>query len=223
MAEPLSEVITSESERNQRRAYMDALAALGTSALPVAREMMSDSRWYVVRNAIAILRDAAGEAAMEHFVAGLAHDTPKVRREAIMALGQIGGENAGVLVPSKLSDTDPDVRKAAAMATGQLRVVRAVKPLLERLEEEPAEEVQVEILLALGRIGDPGAVTAIEKRAEPGFFQRVPTEVRIAAYRALWWIGTPRARKLVRDAEKDKSAEVRDAVARIIAMRPQAS
>jgi HEAT repeat protein len=216
MAPALAEALTESEERVERRAYIEALTALGEGALPVVREMVTDSRWFVVRNAVLVLRDSGGEGAIEHFTTALANPDPRVRREALLSLAHVGGESASLLVPSKVADPDPEVRQAAAMATGALRVQRAVKPLLEQLEEEETPDVQEAILLALGQIGDPGAVPALEKRAVPGLFsRRPPTAVRVAAYRALWAIGTPHARKLVGDAEGDRDPEVRDAARRL--------
>lgn len=136
-----------------------------------------------------------------------------------MALARIGGEDAGALVVGMVDDPDPDVRGAAAMALGVMKVERAVKPLLQRLEEEEEEDVQVQILRALGGLGDPGAVPAIEKRAVASFFSRPPTPLRIAAYKALSDIGTPHAMELLETAAVEKDDEVREAVQTILSAR----
>ena len=59
----------------------------------------------------------------------------------------------------------------------------------------------------------------IEKRAVVSFFSRPPVEVRIVAYRALFNIGTPHARKLVEEAADDKDPEVKRFVQDILAER----
>ena len=74
------------------------------------------------------------------------------------------------------------------------------------------EDVQVECLRALGKIGDPGAVLLIEKQALGGLFSRPSKEVRVAAYRALAGIGTPRAMSLLEKAATDSDANVRTVV-----------
>lgn len=220
MAAPLADALTEANERVERRAYVEALAALGGGALPVVREMVTDGRWFVVRNALLVLRDAPAEEGIEHFTAALAHPDPRVRREALLSLAHVGGEAAALLAPSKLTDAEPQVREAAAMASGALRVVRALKPLLEQLEREDSPDVQVALLLALGRIGDPGAVPPIERRAQGGLFgRRPPPEVRAAAYRALWAIGTPHAKRVVESAQGDRDPEVREEVGRLVQPR----
>jgi HEAT repeat protein len=215
MVPAVARLLTESTERTARRAYIDVLSALGEVALPALRELAGDSRWFVVRNAILLLREH-GEPEVGHISAALQHDDPRVRKEALLALAHMGVESAGPLVASKLADPDSDVRKSAAMAAGAVRSSRVVKPLLERLAKEGEDEVVESILLALGQIGDAAAVPAIEKRSTGGFFQRPHSSVRVAAYRALAAIGTPHARKRVNDAVNDRDPVVREAVERLI-------
>jgi HEAT repeat protein len=135
----------------------------------------------------------------------------------VVALAHVGGQDAAELVLSKIPDPNRDVRQVAVRATGRFAQARSVRPLLDRLEAEPDLEVQEEILLALGQIGDPGAVLAIERRAEGGLFSRKPpTSLRLAAYRALAAIGTPHARTVLEDASADRDDAVRDVVQRLM-------
>jgi HEAT repeat protein len=146
----------------------------------------------------------------------LAHEDPGVRKETVIALTKVGGEEAGTLLVGMLDDPDPDVREVAAMGVGEMRVLRAMRPLLEMVATEDGEEVLVQVLLALGAMGDPGAVPAIEKKAVGSLFSRPPRPVRIAAYRALAIIDSPHARALVEAAFEDKDVEVRQAVVEIL-------
>lgn len=212
MAEPVAEALSEARDRRARRTYMDAMLAMGETGLEVVEEMLEDPRWFVVRNAVSILGEVGGERAVEHLTSTLAHDDARVRRETVLALAKIGGEDAGDLVLGKLEDPDPSVRSAATRAVGVLQVERAVRPLLERLENETDDEVIEQIIRSLGQIGDPGAVPVIEKYAVPGFFSRPARDIRIAAYRALASIGTPHARKLLEQARDDRDTEVRNAV-----------
>ena len=136
-----------------------------------------------------------------------------------MSLAKVGGEDAGMLVYGMIEDPDPDVRLAAAMAAGALKVERALRPLLALLDGESDPDVVVGVLRALGQLGDPGAVNAIEKRAVGSFFSRPPADVRIAAYRALHNIGTPHAKSLLVQAADDKDPAVKGAVRQLLGMR----
>jgi HEAT repeat protein len=73
------------------------------------------------------------------------------------------------------------------------------------------------VLQALGQLGDPGAVNAIEKKAVGSFFSRPPTEVRIAADRALHHIGTPHAMQVLHAAADDKDPVVKNVARQLLA------
>jgi HEAT repeat protein len=219
MALAISDALSATQDRYARRTFLDVMVALGPSAMPVVEKMAEDSRWFVVRNALAILGDVGGERPVELIISTLAHTDARVRREALLALAKVGGEDAGMLVYGMIEDPDPDVRLAAAMAAGTLKVERALRPLLALLEEESDPDVVGGVLRALGQLGDPGAVNAIEKRAVGSFFSRPPTDVRIAAYRALHNIGTPHAKSLLVQAADDKDPAVRGAVRQLMGMR----
>jgi len=215
MAVAISDALSDTTDRRARRTYLDAMEAMGPDAMPVLETMMEDGRWYVVRNAVSILGELDEPRSVEYITSSLAHTHPKVRREALLALAKVGGSDAGMLVQGMLQDPDSEVRLAAAMAAGELKVERALKPLLEILEEEDDQDVVLALLRALGRLGDPGAVPVIEKYAVGSFFSRPPAEVRIVAYRALRGIGTPRAMGLLEEAMDDKDPEVRVALRRL--------
>ena len=122
-----------------------------------------------------------------------------------------------MLVPGTVADAEPEVRQAAAMAAGVLKTPSGLKPLLEQLDEEDDQGVQSAILSALGQIGDPSAVPAIEKRAVGTLLKKPPVEIRVAAYRALAAMGTPHAHKVLQDALSDKDARVKETAGRLLA------
>lgn len=209
MAPALGDALTDAADLASRHTYLDALIELGEQARPEVEAMLDDDRWFVIRNGVRILGEIGSEADVQDLISPLGHDDARVRRAAVMALGRIGGEDAALLLPGMVDDPDADVRAGTATALGALGVERAVKPLLKRLEEEEAQNVRVQILRALGALGDPVAVPALEKHAVPRFLSRRPRRIRIAAYRALASIGTPRALDLVEDAAEDGDEEVR--------------
>jgi hypothetical protein len=219
MALAIADALSDTTDRFARRAYMDAMVVMGEDGIAVAEEMVGDGRWFVVRNAAAILGEVGGERAVGLLASSLAHDDARVRREALHALAKLGGEDASQLVYGMIEDPDEGVRAAAAMAAGALKVRRALRPLLRLLDEESDPDVVVTVLHALGQLADPGATQAIEKRAVGSFFSRSPTDVRIAAYRALHSIGTPRAKRLLVGAANDKDPRVRATVRQLLSQR----
>ncbi|MHB1193203.1 MAG: HEAT repeat domain-containing protein [Longimicrobiales bacterium] len=219
LALAISDALSGTQDRFARRTFLDTMVAMGPDAMPIVEKMAEDGRWFVVRNALAILGEIGGERPVELIISTLAHTDARVRREALLALAKVGGEDAGMLVYGMIEDPDADVRLAAAMAAGELKVERALRPLLALLEQENDADVVAGVLRALGQLGDPGAVNAIEKRAVGSFFSRPPADVRIAAYRALHNIGTPHAKSLLMQAADDKDPAVKGAVRQLLGMR----
>lgn len=209
MALALADALGEARDRFQRRIFLDALVAQGNLGLEMAQGMVEDPRWFVVRNGVALLGEIGGEDRISFLTGPLANPDSRVRKETVLALSKIDGENARLLLLGMLDDPDPDVRAVACRAVGLLKMEKALRPLLRILEEDQNENVQVECLEALGKIEDPGAVPFIEKRAVGGLFSRPATEIRVAAYRALAGIGTPRAKTLLKKAATDSDPEVR--------------
>jgi HEAT repeat protein len=212
MANALKGALTGALDKDVRRIYHDALISMGEASRPVIEGMVGDDNRFLVRDGVAILGEIGGPRAVELVTAALADTDPRVRSEALLALGKLKHAEAGQLVLGSLEDADPNVRVAAAVAAGEIGVERALRPLLQMLEEEQSSETHMAVLRALGQLGDPGAVHAIEKHAVPTLLSKPRTEVRVAAYRALFAIGTPHARELIAKAAQDKDPVVRVAL-----------
>jgi HEAT repeat protein len=217
-AEVLGEALARTDDRFARRAYVEALVALGGAAGPVMEGMVQDPRWYVARNGISVLAEVGGTHAIEWLTGALARSEAKVRREALLALARIGGEDAGQLASGMLRDPDVSVRIAAATAVGQLGTQRAMKTLVVMLEEEDDPDLIIAVLHALGQLRDPAAVHAIERHAVATFLRRIPADVRIAAYGALRKIWTPHARRLLNQAVDDRDVAVKAEVRNLLGM-----
>ncbi len=219
IAKALATALTDTEDRMARKTYVAALGAFGSAGAHAVQNMLQDSRWFVVRNGVAVLGDVGGPDAIEHLTASLANEHSGVRRETVLSLAKIGGENAALLVTSMLGDSDPEVRVAAARAVSALKPERAFKPLLEILEKGDEDEVLEQVLRALGGLGDAAAVSAIQKRLKGSMFSSPPTGVRIAGLSALAAIGTPKALGQVEKAKGDKDPEISSAAEQLLAGR----
>lgn len=208
-ARRVAEALAEAKDRAARRAYLETLVEFcRVHGISTVEGMLDDDRWFVVRNGVSIVGEVGGPEAMGYLTPTLAHDDPRVRKEAVAALSKIGGADAEALIMGALNDADPSVRSAAILALGVHKVGRAVEPLVDRLEVEEDDDVAVEILRALGRIGDAAAVPAVEKRTAGGLFSRPAKPVRIAALRALGSIGTPHARSILERAADERDPDV---------------
>ncbi|MEX2047984.1 MAG: HEAT repeat domain-containing protein [Gemmatimonadota bacterium] len=216
MALAFKGALTDTSDELARRSYYDNLIAMGEVSRPIIEGMVQDENRVLVRNGVAILGEIGGAGAAELVTTALADTDARVRREALLSLAKVGDESAGQLVLGFLEDSDADVRSAAAVAVGDLKVVRAQRRLIAMLDETSEPDALVPVLRALGQLGDPGAVQAIEKHAIRTLFSKPHAEVRIAAYQALQRIGTPHAKQLILAALTDKEPAVQAAVKRLM-------
>jgi HEAT repeat protein len=216
-AAALADALGESRDRSERRAFLNAMVTLGPLALDMAKGMVEDARWFVVRNGVAILGELGGDEAVAYITGTLANEDPRVRKESVASLAKVGGKDAVILILGMLDDPAPEVRGAGCRSLGLLGSERALKPLIKCLKDRDFD-VQVEALQALGRIGDPGAVQAVRRMALGGFFSRPPRDVRLAAFRALAAIGTPEAIRIVEKGAGDGD-EIVSTLARSLSSR----
>jgi HEAT repeat protein len=221
MAIAIRDELAETGDRFARRAYFDALVAMGEVSRGVIEAMAEDENRFLARNGVAILGEIGGGRAEALVIAALANTDKRVRRAGLLAMAKLRVQVADVdqLVVGLLDDTEESVRIAAVVAAGELEVERAVRPLVAWLEGAHERDVVLPLLRALGQIGDPGAVPAIEKHAVRELFAKPRTDVRIAAYQALGRMGTPHARRLLNQALSDKDPEVKAVVKALLHIR----
>jgi len=136
-----------------------------------------------------------------------------VRRSVALALAKVGSRSAAEPLRRALKDPSREVRLHAAMGVGGRKASPLAMPLVVALEEEEDEEVERELILALGRIGSPDAVQALIRFAQPSgkLFGRKSTAVRLAAVEALRLAATPAAVGTLQGLSDDGDKEVRGA------------
>jgi len=111
-----------------------------------------------------------------------------------------------------LKDDSVAVRAAAARAIAAGGDPASSTVLIRRVDQEPDEGVQAELLRAIGRLGAKEALEVLARFAEPGGMmkRRSPT-VRAAAVDGLRYLTRPEARGLLELYSKDKEPAVRKA------------
>jgi HEAT repeat protein len=219
---PLVRSLVAASDLSARRAYRDALVELDRVGVPLLEDMVGDERWFVVRNMVGILGEIRSADAVEHFARTIRHGDVRVRRETIIALSKFGGEEAVQQLLVGLGDVEPSLRAAAALGLGLTKAGTAVAPLLKRLGEETDQETAIEVIRALGRIGDARAVAALAERANGGsLFSRTPQPVRLEAIRALGEIGGEGVRPVLQRLMRDRNPVVREAALKASEGKPE--
>jgi HEAT repeat protein len=203
-----------------RRVLFNVIAELGLG-VPTLIRMLSDDRWYVVRNAAELLGRISAMAAEEPLAKVLRHKEARVRRSAALALAKLGTPGAITALRDAIGDPKPEVRLHAILAVADRREPGIVAAVVRALDAEKDMEVQAAILAVLGKIGTPVAVRRlIAAAADDGkLFRRRPTPMRVAAVRALAEAQTPEAVAAIQSLTNDRDKEVRDSAAKGLAAR----
>jgi HEAT repeat protein len=194
----------------ERQAIFAALREMkeGTDQLV---HMLAHPQWFVVRN----VAELVGELGLEDTVPTLSklldHADERVRKAVALALAKIGSRAVAEPLRRALRDKSPGVRIQAALGVGGRKSSALAMPLVVAMEEEEDQEVERELLLALGRIGSADAVQALIKVAQPAgrLFGRKPAALRMAAVEALRIAATPAAIGTLQGLADDGDKEVR--------------
>ncbi len=178
----LVQLLQDAESLTERRACFDAIVALdaGEEAL---REALADPRWYVVRNAAALLGEMGVVEADVHLIPLLSHDDERLRIAGARALTRLATPTAMTALQGCLSDPAAELRRLAASAHGARSQGKpSTIALLAALDTEPDEDVVLEILSVLGTLGSPECVQRLVRIMRD---ESAPDWLREAAYQGL--------------------------------------
>jgi len=210
----LMDHLAEESDGQVRKSLTEVLIRQGTTAMPVLLEYIQDGRWFVVRNAVAILGEIRREEATEALKNALQHRDGRVRRETIRALTKIGGNNAIGILLRTVSGDDPEMRQQALLSLGAMKVTAAVPTLVKLVVNMPNTpktlNTKKEALKALGEIGSSDATADLIEILHKRTFwrRRLTDEVRASTAQALAAIGDNAAIAALKQALDDKNEAV---------------
>lgn len=182
--------LMSAEERPARRSYFDAIVAQD-SGVSHLREALNDPRWFVVRNAAALLGEMGMTQSDASLIPLLAHLDQRIRIAAARALTRLRTARGLSALQMRLNDPNAEVRRLAAAAYALSdNVSGALKPhsvaLGNALAAETEEDVALEILASLGKLASADSVQRLIRLAMGGP-ERVPMAgwFRVAALEAL--------------------------------------
>ena len=111
--EPLLDRMAEEENMSLRRFMMDRVQSFGEAARPYLIARLSDSRWYVLRNIVIMLRVLGPMQESEKLRPLLRHANPKVRVEVLKTLLQAGDLVAQRQVLRDLESSDRETQLIA--------------------------------------------------------------------------------------------------------------
>ncbi len=155
-----------------RRAYFDGIVAMDVGS-PVLFDLLRDARWFVVRNAAALLGEMHVNETDTALLPLLRHADARIRMAAARALIRVRTPKALQGLHAAIDDRNAEVRRLAAAAFGLAGgAVGGIRPPAARLAvaltREADEDVALEMLAALGRLGSADAVQRLLRIAIPG-------------------------------------------------------
>ncbi len=162
---PLFEALTEERDAAVRKFLLLVLIGLGRDAVVEAVRRLNDSRWYVVRNMIYIIREAEGIKYVQHIRRFARDENKRIRMEAVRTLIHLKAPDAMSYLKLCLKSDDADLRDPAVRLAGICRYREAVPYLLDLLNRRAVlgaeADFKISIIKALGEIGDPAAIASL--------------------------------------------------------------
>jgi HEAT repeat protein len=203
-------------QRPTRQALAEAIAERCRQNPERLASLLSDSRWYVVRNIVHILSWIGGPAILGLLQVALRHEDARVRVEVVAALTQVELRHARPLLIRALDGADTRLfcqvlsQLSGARDPATARFIFAFIPQ-DRFPERPAEERRA-IYAALASVGGNEIVPDLEVELHKGnWFDRALEIHRHNVARCLARIGTPIARAVLERGAQSKRAPVRHA------------
>src|SRR6266571_3264086 len=181
-------------------------------ALEVLQGRLADKDPEVVAAAAEFIGLTGSPQAVTLLVPLLHHPSEFAREAALVGLAEAGGREIARPAMPALKDESVAVRVAAARTIAAAGDPASSTVLIRRVEQEPDEGVQAELLRSIGRLGAKEALEVLARFAEPGgVMHRRSATVRAAAVEGLRHIARPEARGLLELYSKDKEPAVRKA------------
>ena len=130
---PLMNVLGELESIHARKMVIDALIILGPRDITTLAKGLNDSRWYVVRNIIYILRKIADKRAVEYLLKTVRHSDIRVKKEVIRALGELGGAGVIQMLRECLEDSNVQIRSAALRALGTVASEASKRIIMDKI------------------------------------------------------------------------------------------
>jgi HEAT repeat protein len=196
----------------QRAPFRAAVRRAADRALEPLQGRLADGDAQIAATAAEFIGLSGSPQAVMLLIPLLRHPSDIVREAALLGLAEAGGREIARPAMPALKDESVAVRAAAVRAVAAGGDPAASTVLIRRVDQEPDEGVQAELLRAIGRLGAKEALEVLARFAEPGGMRhRHSPSVRAAAVDGLRHIARSEARGLLELYSKDKEPTVRKA------------
>lgn len=186
----LEQLATADSLAVRKR-LLEVVLRQGGTAIPAVREVLTDQRWFVVRNAVFLLRRLGDREAAPLLKPLLADAQPQLVSEILKSLIAAGDPEWFPILMGEIDSVDDQRRAAALSVASRVRHPEIVRTLVGRLRATPVLRLRDpavrELIQALGRLGDPAALRELMRLASAAGWRTLftPRSVRVDAAAAI--------------------------------------
>jgi len=181
--------LAEENDRSRRRRLFDFIAGMGQLIVPDAIALLSDERWYVVRNMIGLLRTVRDKRAIPEFRKLTTHPDLRVRLEAIRTLLAFDRNMTHELLEKAIEDPDPKVAETAITLCGTYGIAESRGPLARLVTRRDwfgrRKPLRLLALRALAELGRPESLEDLRPVLETRWIPIAGSEERRLAYELL--------------------------------------
>lgn len=220
------EALANEESLSVRKRLLEVVLRYGSRAVPYVRLLLEDERWYVVRNAVFILRRLEDRAIVPVLKNLLPKARPQVVEEILKALVAFQDPEWFALLRREVLGEDEDRAAAAISVASRIRHPGVVRLLAERLRQQLGmrlrEPITFELIRALGRLRDPAALPILQEILELKQW-RYPfslTSLRQEAAMAIAQLEGSQAQQVAQALASGRDAQLAEAVRRARAVMP---
>ncbi len=211
--------LAEESSRSRRRRLFDFVAKIGPSIVPEVRGFLSDSRWYVVRNMIVLLRSVHDRTSLQQIRELGRHSDLRVRLEAIKTLLALDFTVPRTLLEEVINDPDPKVAETAVALVGNYGIREGVEPLLRVVADKDyffkRRPIRVLAIKALGELAEPAALEKLRPFFTDSLLPWPAREERRAAYESLAGYPAELRNGFVEKGLRSRDPEIREICKRL--------
>jgi hypothetical protein len=169
----LVQALGTEERGGARAMLCDLIVDLYGHRIDELAAVVSDTRWYLVRNIAYILGRLRSPQAVAHLSRLVTHPDYRVRRETLNALAFIGSQDAQDVLAGFLDDPDVRLRLRAIQSLDSWEAWRAMPKLLAILAQPDFFNRQFELkqasLEALARLGAKQSLPSVKRMARAWF------------------------------------------------------
>ncbi len=220
--DPLLDRLAEEPLIARRRLYMECLKCIGLPACGFIVGRLSDTRWYVVRNLVILLREIDNPEILRPLGRLFTHPHPKVQYEVIRTCLHYNDPRANRYLLHELDKTDPGflagvVRLAAGSRSPEVGV-KLAGLLNSRGNSEPELVLKGIVVSSLAEMGCVQALPMLAQFMESRtlFMSRALQRLKLEAIASLERFNSPDAADIAIRLQQKSSGEIAVAAERVL-------